>query len=888
MGIRRASARTAVNSSSLAAVAETSNVVTIAPATATVVVGGGTIGGAGASVSISGVYVTDSSYNTLDDTAISTAGGYIKVTGSGFVSGCVLYAGGTAAISTTYISATEIRARLGPASSNTLHVYVVNPNGSGAIYLTGIVYSGVPTWVTLAVLDQQSVDSAFSINLTATAESTINSNVTYSVTAGSSLPPGVTLSSLGVLSGTVSGITVDTVYSFSITATDADLQDTPRTFSVTVVAGEPYFKYTALLIAGSGSNNTSNKVFVDESPNNLAITRNSNTTQGTFTPFSQTGWGNYFDGSSYFTFPNSSNFAFGTGAFTIEFWIYGALNNDKFILGGRSAIGTMQIYTGGGGGSTAGTLRYSGSSLITTDATSTVITDRLWHHCAIVRDGSFNVTLYVDGVSKGTGTDTTNYTNTTGTWYVATNDVSPGSNNLTGYISNLRITKGGALYSSTFLTATSALTTTVASGVVSLLTCHTNRFVDWSSNANALTLSGTPMVKSVSPFSGGTYSTATHGGAGYFDGSFDYVVSASSAALGMGTGAFTFECWVYPTANPGNGPGTIADVRSGANAEGWVVRAFNDRTIGIYDGPVGVYKYSTGTITLNAWNHIAIVRTSTSTNGTAFYINGAAAGTTTLASDFGSGFSAMIGFNRAGTGYEWNGYISGVRIVKGSAVYTSAFSIPTSPPTAISGTSLLLNFTNAGVIDSTNKNIFETIGDAKISTAQSKWGAGALYLDGTGDYLTMLNNNLFAFGTENFTIEMWVYASDINYGNRTLVVSSAFDTGGPFLLHQYGDYIRFWSPGLATSYLEYGLFTATTWTHIAITRNNRTLRLFINGTQRASGTDNSNYADTSIRIGARFDGSENFNGYINDLRITTGLARYTSNFTAPTSAFRRS
>lgn len=897
MGVKKFSAKTNANGSASAAVAQTTNVVKIAPATATTVAGGGTLGAGGSSVSITAVYVTDSSYNVLDDTALSTSGGYIKVIGSGFATGCILYAGGTAALSTTYISSTELRAQLGPAASNRLHVYVVNPDSSGAIYLTGILYSGMPVWVTEASLDQQSVDSYFSVNVSATAESTINSTVTYAVTAGSSLPPGVSLSSSGVLSGTISGLTVDTVYSFSITATDADLQDTPRTFSVTVVAGEPYFKYTALYLTGAGTNNATNKTFIDESSNNLTITRTGNATQGSFTPFSQTGWSTYFNGSSYLSFPGSAGVSFGTGDFTIEAWFYSNQTDQtkmKAITGNyvNSATGNWQLLfnsIGLTGDKKVGL--YIGDPQGWLIVSFGALSFNTWNHVAITRSGT-TIRLFLNGILDNTVTSSATIGSDSATCQIgAVPDTVSNFSTVRiweGYISNIRYTKGAALYTSTFLTSVTPFTTTVSSGTVTLLACRNNRFVDVSSSANAITVNGTPLIKSMSPFSGGTYSPATIGGAGYFDGLVDYVLSSSSTALGMGTGAFTFECWVYPTANPGNGPGTIADVRSGANAEGWVVRAFNDRTIGIYDGPSGTYKYSTGTITLNAWNHIAIVRSSTSAGGTAFYINGAAAGTTTIASDLGSSFSAMIGFNRAGSGYEWNGYISGMRIIKGSALYSAPFAIPTAPPTAVAGTSLLLNFTNAGVVDAAAKNVIETVNDVKISTTQSKWGTGSIYFDGTGDYLSMPSNELFAFGTNDFTIEMWVYASDINYGNRTLVVSSAFDTGGPFLLHQYGDYIRFWSPGLASSYLEYGLFTATTWTHIAVTRNNRTLRLFINGTQRASGTDNSNYSDKAIRIGARFDGTENFNGYINDLRITTGLARYTANFTAPTATFRRS
>ena len=165
MAIRRASAKTTANQSFAAASSQTPNMKLIAPATATTIVGGATIGGGAV---ITNLYITDSNYNVLDDQAISTLGGYVKINGTGFQNGCVLYAAGTAAISTVFVSSTEVRAQLGPASSNTLHLYLVNPDNTGAIYLTGIVYSGVPAWVTNATLPQQSADQSFSINLSAT------------------------------------------------------------------------------------------------------------------------------------------------------------------------------------------------------------------------------------------------------------------------------------------------------------------------------------------------------------------------------------------------------------------------------------------------------------------------------------------------------------------------------------------------------------------------------------------------------------------------------------------------------------------------------------------------------------------------------------------------
>jgi len=84
-------------------------------------------------------------------------------------------------------------------------------------------------------------------------------------------------------------------------------------------AVDPYFYSVTSLLHGDGTNGAQNNTFLDSSTNNFTITRNGNTTQGSFSPFSQTGWSNYFDGSGdYLQVSTSSTtpFALGSGDFT--------------------------------------------------------------------------------------------------------------------------------------------------------------------------------------------------------------------------------------------------------------------------------------------------------------------------------------------------------------------------------------------------------------------------------------------------------------------------------------------------------------------------------------------------------------------------------------------
>jgi hypothetical protein len=195
-------------------------------------VGGGSIasGGdvaTGGGPKITNLQVTDNSYTVLDDTAVDTAGGYIRITGTGFSAGCQVLINNIPATSTTFVSATEVRAQVPATAAGTYVVYLVNADGGVAIRVNGITFSATPTWVTGSALAGD-VDSAISIQLSAT------SATTYTLQAGSTLPTGLTLSASGLISGTVTGLENDTSYSFTVVATDAENQDSPRTFTITI------------------------------------------------------------------------------------------------------------------------------------------------------------------------------------------------------------------------------------------------------------------------------------------------------------------------------------------------------------------------------------------------------------------------------------------------------------------------------------------------------------------------------------------------------------------------------------------------------------------------------------------------------------------------------
>lgn len=186
-----------------------------------------------------------------DDTAADPAGGQtITLNGSGFVSGLKVLIGSTLASVTTLISSTQATFVAPVKTAGSYILYLVNPDGGTAVSVPGLEYSGVPNWSTAAGFIS-SVAQATSMSVTIVATS--DSAVSYTLFSGT-LPAGVTLnSSTGVISGTTPTVASDTTYNFVIRATDAQNQDTDRSFSITVSIIIPPSTVEYLVVGGGGS-----------------------------------------------------------------------------------------------------------------------------------------------------------------------------------------------------------------------------------------------------------------------------------------------------------------------------------------------------------------------------------------------------------------------------------------------------------------------------------------------------------------------------------------------------------------------------------------------------------------------------------------------------------
>jgi hypothetical protein len=470
------------------------------------------------------------------------------------------------------------------------------------------------------------------------------------------------------------------------------------------------------------------------------------------------------------------------------------------------------------------------------------------------------------------------------------------------------------VYTGTFTPPTAPLTATQSASTnisaitgtqTALLTCQSNRFVDNSTNNFALTPSGTPSVQAFSPFAPtATYSPAVHGGSGYFDGSGDYLSTLTNSAFVL-SGDFTIEAWVYPI--------SIAGSDRIVFSTGFPGLAFYIKTTGSFAFvEQGVVERNSGvTVPLFSWTHLAA-----SKSGATFllFINGQVVVTTSIGS---------LAQSSVAVGENFYGHIGNLRVVKGTAVYTGNFTPPTAPLStsgetsaaaylstanvntsfAAANTSLLLNFTNAAITDATARNVLETVDNARISTAQSKWGGGSMYFDGSNDNLVVPFNSLYSLDTGDFTVEGWFYFANLNTNSRGLVaLGDGALASSPFIYNAWSLVYRgteannqlqwFRYDGTEYGYLTAGVtLAANTWTHIAISRGSGVLRIFVGGVSYYSQANSQSFGAVNtnpLRVGQQSYAGANryWSGYISDLRITRGYARYTDNFTPPTGSFR--
>ena len=172
-----------------------------------------------------------------------------------------------------------------------------------------------------------------------------------------------------------------------------------------------------------------------------------------------------------------------------------------------------------------------------------------------------------------------------------------------------------------------------------------------------------------------------------------------------------------------------------------------------------------------------------------------------------------------------------------------------------------------------------------LSTAQKKFGTASVLLDGTDDYLEIITQTDFGFGTEEFSVEGWFRFNSLPVSEATLFDFRAGSPSDAAASHLYITSAGNLKLAIGnTDVLEPANTLVTgTWYHIAVSRASGNLRIYLNGSNISSVANSTNFGTTKpLRIGGNYAGSNNLQAYVDDIRVRKG-AGYASNFTAPTA-----
>ena len=729
----------------------------------------------------------------------------------------------------------------------------------------------------------------------------------YSVTAGSLGSTAVVSVSNNVFTITPSTNNAN-AGNFSLTFTASDgvnLSTSVSEFTLSFAVENSSYTLLNLQAVATGVNST----FVDASSSSHTVT-NSGVIAETLSPYRDQGYsahfGNNDDGISIAA---TSHFGIQGSDFCIEMWVKPTSKIDPYprlIQGGSASWGTNDSWTilaghsdadhGSGTKYSFAAVSISGNNAVLRSTTS-IDFGGDWQHVCVTRNGS-TFSMYINGTREDTATTSSNLNSSaTNALYLGENSSSDSSYH--GYMSDVRVIKGSAFRdvsgSGSFDVPTKKLTNVSGTGyTTSLLACQGANFKDYGAGSLSLVVETGVTIKPLTPYDSlFEYSETKHGSSGYFDGASKLSVP-DDASLQFGTGDFTIETWYkndgssvnyrtivekgIVTGTPQNGAYSFG-VRASSNAL-WFAYYNN----GFTDITATSVNPNDG-----AWHHLVAAR-----SGTVFkmFFDGAEVHSSTLSVNFGS-FSAVtnIGYNQRNSAYI-KGSVSNLRISKGTAVYTAAFTPPILPVTSITNTTFLLN-PNPSIIDKSQRSNIALVGDVSGSNTQQLFGSSTMKFDGVGDYLVASSSSAdYGYGTLDFTIEFWAY---FNSTGTTQTVVSSLTSGSSTAPHLYllgtDSTLRYFTASgerISSSALSSG-----TWYHVALSRASGSTKLFIDGTQSGSTyTDSNNYGSSApFVVGTYYNAgslvtADTLSGYVQDVRVTKGLARYTSTFTPPTELLR--
>ncbi|MDI6717739.1 MAG: hypothetical protein QMD86_01680, partial [Patescibacteria group bacterium] len=327
----------------------------------------------------------------------------------------------------------------------------------------------------------------------------------------------------------------------------------------------------------------------------------------------------------------------------------------------------------------------------------------------------------------------------------------------------------------------------------------------------------------------------------------------------------------------------------GADANGWMYSGFNGNKFNNASGTSGLVY---GSVYYNVGDVIG-VSLDMDAGTITMYKNGVSQGVmySGLSGTFYPAFNlenVNLTVNFGATAFTYT-VPDGYSAITASASYPVATDSDTKLLFHADGTNGSTSFTDS----SSGAKTVTANGNAQVSTVQSKFGGASVYFDNNLSYLTVADSDDWDFGSGNFTVETWADFRDT--ANHYLAAQwyTSGQGNNSWALYYYNSALHFvWSydGNTAANEISYAWTpTLSTLYHIAVVKNGTAVNLYISGTSVVSGSITSALynSNQSLYIGASSvnTSSWTFYGYIDEFRVSKGIARWTSNFTPPTTAY---
>ncbi len=593
-------------------------------------------------------------------------------------------------------------------------------------------------------------------------------------------------------------------------------------------------------------------------------------------------WSQVFS-QGHYTVADAPTLRLGANDFTIEFWINLGVTSTttRHVCGkGNTTVGwNVSLLNGKSVAFEWG----SGPSRTTSPV---ALVPSIWTHVAIVRQGT-RITIYQNGAQTVTSTPALTTFDDTNPMYVGQGRAADSTARFIGYMSDLRISNV-AVYTAPFNAPTAPLATTAQSVYhLSMLSRNLEDFAPIQPQGLTVTNSSDTQRYPIAPFADTddtqSGSVMVYDGARYIQ---VHDTQPNNTSLRFGTGPFTIEAWVYFRTSR-----NASIVRKGTATSGWELHVAGTNTnakVTFWDGATA-REFVAGRTSLFGWHHVAVVRTDTSTDGCAVYLNGKLLGKFTCATNFSGTDSLSIGLNSK-TGYsDFAGLMSNVKLSR-RAEYTADFT-PQPVLTADADTAYLAlqhakpalaSFVNRG----TDRNITHT------ATSEVRSYPGPHNCRGYSVYFTATSktrfevkrNGNFNFGTGDFAFECF-YCSQYPHDTYPRIIfdsRDAVDDAG--LVIRTSTFNTFEvQTGTRTLLVSKTAVSDYRWHHLLVQRVNGAIAIYIDGELE---DENVYTGSISNPAHVKFGGSllqptRGWYGYLSNIHIQRGSSSYAEGTTNP-------